>query len=78
MGHLMEAAAQPRQSLTTKAKLQIYRNLITTKTRPQPQLRSGMPTPQIEQLERPEPLQEVLKHDRDDCMPCRIMGKPST
>jgi hypothetical protein len=34
--------------------------------------------PRKEILERPEPLHEVLKNDKDDCLPCKIMGKPLT
>ncbi|CZS92291.1 uncharacterized protein RCO7_00784 [Rhynchosporium graminicola] len=35
----------------------------------------GARNPQIDQLSRPEPLQEILKSDMvDDCTPCRITG----
>ncbi|TVY81781.1 hypothetical protein LSUE1_G001929, partial [Lachnellula suecica] len=31
-------------------------------------------TPNVQQLDRPEPLHEVLAKDREDCMPCRVTG----
>lgn len=32
-------------------------------------------TPRVEELQRPERLQEVLKKDQiDDCLPCRLTG----
>lgn len=35
----------------------------------------GSALPQVQQLERPEPLQKVLAEDKvEDCTPCRVTG----
>lgn len=35
-----------------------------------------MAVPTVEQLQRPEPLHEVIAKDKpDDCLPCRVTGK---
>jgi len=37
---------------------------------------AGSNLPRVEELARPERLQEVLAKDKvEDCMPCRITGK---
>ena len=36
----------------------------------------GPNIPNVRQLDRPEPLQDVLAKDRpEDCLPCRVMGQ---
>ncbi|TVY14410.1 hypothetical protein LARI1_G008244 [Lachnellula arida] len=36
---------------------------------------AGPVIPTVRQLDRPEPLQDVLAKDRpEDCLPCRVMG----
>ena len=40
---------------------------------------AGSESPRIAQLQRPEPLHEVLAKDKlEDCLPCRITGKTTT
>jgi hypothetical protein len=39
---------------------------------------SVMAIPPVEQLQRPEPLRDVLAKDKpEDCLPCRVTGKQS-
>jgi hypothetical protein len=36
----------------------------------------AMAIPSVEQLQRPEPLHQVIAKDKpDDCLPCRVTGK---
>lgn len=35
---------------------------------------SPPPPPRVQVLDRPEPLHEVLKNDKEDCLPCKVMG----